>query len=147
MTKMSGIERARTLIGNRRPPGIAEALDFRLTDVEGGFAACEGEIAVHALNPLGFVHGGYIATLLDTACGFAVMSKLDEDRSYTTIEIKVAYHKGITSNSGRVRAEGYVTSIGSRIAFAEARLTGENDELYATASSSLLLLTLQQSWH
>ena len=67
MAKTSGIEKARALIGEGRPPGIAEALDFRLTDVEDGFAACEGEIAVHALNPFGFVHGGFIATLLDTA--------------------------------------------------------------------------------
>ena len=75
------------------------------------------------------------------------MSKLDEDKSYTTIEIKVAYHKGITSNGGRVRAEGRVITMGSRIAFAEARLTGDNGVLYATASSSMLLLTTQQNRH
>lgn len=141
MMEKSGIEQARMFIGSGRPPGIAEALDFELLAVEEGFAACGGLLGEHALNPLGYIHGGYIATLLDTACGFAVMSKLESKQSYTTIELKTAYHKGLTLKNGHVRAEGRVISMGKRVAFAEARILDGNDIIYASATSSLLIMS------
>ncbi len=136
----SGLETARSLIGQGRPPGIGETLDFGLISVADGSAVCGGTPGPHAYNPLGVVHGGYAATLLDTACGFVVMSKLAGDQSYTTIELKVSYHKAMKASTGPVQASGRLVTMGRRVAFAEASLTDENGVIYASATSSLLIL-------
>jgi uncharacterized protein (TIGR00369 family) len=88
---------------------------------------------------LGIVHGGYAATLLDSACGCAVHSSLNGQQSYTTLELKVAFHHALTSTTGLVRAEGKVVSIGRRVAFAEGRITDAAGRLYASATSTLLV--------
>ena len=93
-------------------------------------------------NPIGSVHGGYAATLLDSACGIAVHSQTSADQGYTTLELKVSYHRGLSDKSGRVRAEGRVVSLGRRAAFAEAKLTDEAGRLCATATSTLLVFDL-----
>ncbi len=136
----SGLETARRLIGQGRPPGIGETLDFELISIADGSAVCGGTPGPHAYNPLGVVHGGYAATLLDTACGFAVMSKLTGDQSYTTIELKVSYHKAMRASTGPVRASGRVITMGRKVAFAEASLTDGKGVIYASATSSLLIL-------
>jgi uncharacterized protein (TIGR00369 family) len=94
----------------------------------------------HAYNPIGTVHGGYTAALLDSACGCAVHSRLTAAQAYTTLELKVAYHRPITKETGRVRAEGLVLSFGRRVAFAEAKLTDAQGKLYASATSTLLVI-------
>jgi len=128
------------LIGCGRPPGIAEALDFTLWQVEDGLAVCSGSIGVQALDPMGFVHGGYISTLLDTACGFALMSKLAEGQSYATIDLTVSFLRGLTLESGEVRAEGRVVTLGRRVGFVQCPLLDREDQLYASASSSLFII-------
>jgi uncharacterized protein (TIGR00369 family) len=122
-----------------RKPGIARSLDFELVEIEAGravFAATPGE---HAYNPIGMVHGGYAATLLDSACGFAVHSKLSATQGYTTLDLNVSYLRPITLTTGLLRAEGTVKQIGRRAAFAEATLTGADGKLYAAATSTLLV--------
>ena len=135
----SGVEQLRALMASGRRPGIAESLEFRLEEVGDGFAVFVGTPGPHAYNPIGTVHGGYAATLLDSACGCAVHSKLGPGQGYTTLELKVAYHKAVTTGTGPIRAEGRVVSIGRRTAFAEARLTDSDGRLYATATSTLLV--------
>jgi uncharacterized protein (TIGR00369 family) len=100
------------------------------------FSGIPGE---HAYNPIGSVHGGYAATLLDSACGCAVHSRLSATQGYTTLELKVSYHKGMTRDTGLVRAVGTVVSIGRRVAFSEATLTDAAGRLYASATSTLLV--------
>jgi uncharacterized protein (TIGR00369 family) len=136
---LNGIEQMRELIrrGGRAP--ISEALDFALVAVDEGRAVFEGTPDARAYNPLGTVHGGYAATLLDSACGCAVHSRLAATQGYTTLELKVAYHRPITTESGRLRAEGTVLSFGRRAAFADARLTDVTGRLYASATSTLLV--------
>jgi uncharacterized protein (TIGR00369 family) len=85
------------------------------------------------------VHGGYAATLLDSACGCAAHSRLTALQAFTTLELKVAYHKRITKDTGLLRAEGNLLSFGQRVAFAEARLTDAQGTLYASATSTLLV--------
>jgi uncharacterized protein (TIGR00369 family) len=104
-----------------------------------GHSVFEGTPDNHVCNPLGTVHGGYAATLLDSAIGCAVHSSLSGGQGYTTLELKVAYYQALTSTTGRVRAEGKVVSIGKRVAFAEGRITDASGELYATATSTLLI--------
>jgi uncharacterized protein (TIGR00369 family) len=76
---------------------------------------------------------------LDSACGCAVHSRLRPGQGYTTLELKVAYHKAMTDQTGPVRAEGRVISMGGRAAFAEAALKGADGKLYASATSTLLV--------
>ena len=92
---------------------------------------------------LGGVHGGYAATLLDSACGIAVHSQLEAGRAHTTLELKVSYLRGLTAKSGTVRAVGRVTSAGRRVAFAEATLHDGEGRLCATATSTLLVFDVK----
>jgi uncharacterized protein (TIGR00369 family) len=139
-SELSGLEQLRALIASGRRPGIAESLDFNLTEVEAGRAVFEGTPGTHAYNPIGMVHGGYAATLLDSACGCAVHASLKAGQSYTTLELKLAYHKALTSQTGPVRAEGRVLTMGRRVAFAEAKLIDASGRLYASATSTLLVI-------
>jgi uncharacterized protein (TIGR00369 family) len=137
---LSGIEQLKALISAGRRPGIAVSLDFTLSEVSDGFAVFTGTPGQHAYNPIGMVHGGYAATLLDSACGCAVHTKLSATQSYTTLELKVAYHKTITDSTGPLRAEGRVVSSGRRVAFSEGRLVDSGGKLYASATSTLLIM-------
>src|SRR5688500_4984618 len=119
---LDGLAHLRALIASGKRPGIAGSLQFGLVEVEPGRAASEGAHGEHAYNPIGTVHGGYAATLLDSACGCAVHTRLSATQAYTTLELKVAYHKPITRETGPLRAEGRVVSFGRRAAFAEATL-------------------------
>lgn len=137
---LTGLEQLCALIEMGGRPPIGETLDFTLVEVQEGFVAFESVPSLRAYNPIGTVHGGYAATLLDSACGCAVHSRLSSTQRYTTLELKVAYHKAITSETGKLRAEGRVLSVGRRAAFAEATLKGMNGKLYASATSTLLVI-------
>jgi uncharacterized protein (TIGR00369 family) len=137
---LDGLSQLRTLIASGRKPGILVSLDFDFVEVEAGRAVFAGIAGDHAYNPIGTVHGGYAATLLDSACGCAVHSCLTATQAYTTLELKIAYHKAITRDSGFLRAEGRVVSIGRRAAFAEATLKDSSGRLLASASSTLLVM-------
>src|SRR5689334_24360647 len=112
---LTGLEQLRALIAAGKRPGIAESLDFQLAEVGEGTATFAGVPGQHAYNPIGSVHGGYAATLLDSACGCAVHTCLSPTQRYTTLELKIAYHKALTDQTGRVQAEGRVLSIGRRV--------------------------------
>lgn len=136
---LSGLEQLRALIKAGRRPPIGETLGFTLVEIEAGRAVFAGTPGPQVYNPLGSIHGGFAAALLDSACGCAVHSRLDAARAYTTLELKIAYHKAMTDKTGLVRAEGTVLSIGRRVAFAEAKLTDQAGKLYASATSTLLI--------
>ncbi|SAK54297.1 phenylacetic acid degradation-related protein [Caballeronia temeraria] len=137
---LDGLAQLRKLIACGRKPGILVSLDFDFIEVEAGRAVFAGVPGDHAYNPIGTVHGGYAATLLDSACGCSVHSCLTATQAYTTLELKVAYHKAITRDTGVLRAEGRVLSIGRRAAFAEATLKDASGRLYASATSTLLVM-------
>ena len=139
--QLSGIDQLRAMITQGNQPSIGRTLDFALVEVEEGRAVFEGNPDDRVYNPIGSVHGGYAATLLDSACGVAVHSKLAPGQSYTTLELKVSYLRGMTVETGVVRAEGVVVSMGRRVAFAEAKLTDSSGKLLATATSTLLVMT------
>ena len=140
-THLSGLERLRIMMESGRLTGIEETLGFRLVEVEEGRVVVEGTPGLHVYNPFGVVHGGYAAALLDNACGYAAQSKMIAGQASTTLELKVAYHKAITKETGLVRAEGKIVSIGRRAAFTEGRLTDIAGKLYASATSSLLVIS------
>jgi uncharacterized protein (TIGR00369 family) len=123
-----------------RRAGMADTLDIHLVEVEEGRAVFEAVPGIQHYNPIGTVHGGFAATVLDFACGYAVLSKLRAGQGFSTLEIKVAYHRAITSSTGTLRGEGRVVQMGRRAAFTEARLTNRKGDLLASATSSLVLL-------
>src|SRR3954462_8655371 len=106
---------------SRKAP-MGETLGFELVEIDRGHSVFEGTPDRRVYNPLGAVHGGYAATLLDSACGIAVHSQLGANRGHTTLELKVSYLRGLTESSGRVRATGRTISVGRRVAFSEGEL-------------------------
>lgn len=136
---LDGFEQIRAVMAAGEQPPMLKTLDFALVEVDRGRAVFEGTPDRRHYNPMGSVHGGYAATLLDSACGIAVHTQISAAQGYTTLELKVAYHRGLSDRSGRVRAEGRVVSMGRRAAFAEASLYDSEGRLCASATSTLLL--------
>lgn len=139
---LSGLEQLKAMLENDRRPGLGETLDIRLVEVDDGRVVFEATPDIHLYNPLGTVHGGFAATMLDFACGYAVLSKMTPGQTFSTLEIKVAYHKAMTKETGPVRAEGKIITFGRRAAYTEARLTDAAGKLYASATSSLLVMSI-----
>jgi uncharacterized protein (TIGR00369 family) len=124
-----------------RLPGapIAKTLDFLPVRVEPGLAVFQGQPLPQHYNPLGTVHGGWFATLLDSALGCAVHSALPAGRAYTTLELKINLVRALTVAVPRVRAEGRVLHLGNQTATAEARMVGPDGRLYAHATTTCLV--------
>lgn len=129
--------------GELPTPPLAATLDFeRITVVQEGTVELTLVPGEHHLNPLGTVHGGVIAAMLDTVAGCAVHSVLPAGTGYTSLDLHTRFLRAITPATGRVRAEGTVVSRGSRTATAEARLVDARDRLLATATSTCLVFPL-----
>lgn len=142
---LDGLEQLSALLERGEQPPIGQTLDFQLVVIERGRAVFEGKPSTAVYNPIGAVHGGYAATLLDSACGCAVHSSLKAHQGYTTVELKIAYHRALSDDSGPVRAEGTVLSMGRRVAFAEAKLVDAAGRLCASATSTLLVFDIDRS--
>lgn len=138
-----GLQQLRAMLANGLKAPMGEKLGFHLVEVERGQVVFEGTPDRSDYNPLGSVHGGYAATLLDSACGLAVQTQLGAHRGHTTLELKVSYLRGLSDQSGTVRATGRVVSLGRRVGFAEATLHDGHGRLCATATSTLLLIDLE----
>lgn len=141
---LDGLGQIRAMISGGRKAPMIEKLGLDLVEIERGHAVFAGTPDHSVYNPLGGVHGGYAATLLDSACGIAVHSQLDAGRAHTTLELKISYLRGLSKTSGTVRAVGRVTSMGRRVAFAEANLYDGAGRLCATATSTLLVFDLDR---
>lgn len=128
--------------GDLPPPPVATLLGFDLTEADEGRVVMRLAAAEHLFNPLGSVHGGMIATLLDSVMGCAVHSTLPLGRFYTTLEFKVNFLRAVTQQAGVVSGEGRVVQSGRQVAVAEARLIGADGRLYATASTTCLVFDL-----
>jgi uncharacterized protein (TIGR00369 family) len=139
-TTPSGLQQIRSLLdGTSNYRGIAHLLGFKPVSADEGLVVFEGRPTEAVYNPIGSVHGGYAATLLDSAMGCAVHTLMKNGQGYTTLELKVAYHRAMTAESGTVRAEGKVISLGRRAAFAEGRLIDGKGRLCATATTTCLV--------
>jgi uncharacterized protein (TIGR00369 family) len=127
--------------GTLPPPPIAQLLDFTIVEVDEGRALFAMEPAEWMYNPIGSVHGGVAATMLDSCMGCAVHSTLESGVRYTTGDLQVRYIRAMTDTTGRVLAEGRAVHVGRRTATAEGRLFVERDEtLIAHASTGCLIL-------
>ncbi|NNN29869.1 PaaI family thioesterase [Streptomyces sp. S3(2020)] len=144
--RASGLEFLRAVQAGHLPaPPIAATLDFTLDEVDEGRAQFSITPGEEHYNPIGSVHGGVYATLLDSAAGCAVQSTLPPGMGYTSLDLTVKFLKRITSDTGRVRAVGTVVSRGRQTALAEARLIDAQDRLLAHATSSCMLFPVPAS--
>jgi uncharacterized protein (TIGR00369 family) len=140
VTGKTGLEIMQALLRGELPaPPITDTLDFTLIEVERGRAVFQGRPLERHYNPLGTVHGGWFATLLDSAVGCAVHTAMPAGKSYTTLELKVNMLRALNKNVELVRAEGRVIHVGGQVATAEARLVDAGGTLYAHATTTCLV--------
>lgn len=134
---LAGVEILQLAIdGKLPPPPMAHLMDIRLIEVEKGKAIFRGTPQEFHYNTLGSVHGGYGATLLDSAMGCAVHSVLDGGDTYTTLEFKINFLRAMTHETGEVRGIGIVVHAGRTTAIAEGRIVDEGGKLYAFATTT-----------
>ena len=139
--ELSGLEYMQRLIAGEFPaPPISKLLGFRLASVTPGEAAFECLPGEQHYNPIGVVHGGLAMTLLDSAMGCAVHTLLPKGAGYTTLEVKVNLVRGITHNTGLLRALGKVIHQGRSTATAEGRLEDATGTLYAHGTTTCIIL-------
>ncbi len=140
--EMTGLECMRAIMdGTLPPPPIARLLDFTIVALDEGRAVFAMEPAEWMYNPIGSVHGGIAATLLDSCMGCAVHTTLAAGVGYTTTDLQVRYIRGMSHATGRVLAEGRVVHRGRRTATAEGRLFAESGEtLLAHATTGSVIL-------
>lgn len=137
-----GLEALRGVVAGDVPLApITETMNFKLVEVSEGRAVFAMTPAEYHYNPIGVVHGGVAATLLDSAMGCAINASLPTGTAYTTLELKVNYLRPLTMTTGQVRAEGTVVHLGRRMAVAEGRITDSSGKLYATASTTCLVMS------
>lgn len=138
---LPGLEFLQKLIGRELPsPPFAALLNFELTEVSKGHAVFAVEPAEYHYNPIGVVHGGLAATLLDSAMGCAVHSALPAGTGYTTLEFKVNFVRAMTAETGRMRCEAKLIHLGGRTATAEGRIVDGAGSLYAHGTTTCLVL-------
>jgi uncharacterized protein (TIGR00369 family) len=143
MAAMPGIDFVRAIFDHRLPqPPIMQTIEPFDCTAEPGAVVLHSVPGLRHYNPIGSVHGGYAATLLDSAMGLAVHSLCPAGTSYTTLEFKVSFIKGMTSETGTVRSEGRTLSFGRRAATAEARITDAKGRLLAHATTTCLVFEL-----
>ena len=141
----TGLEMMQAMLRGELPyAAIARTLDFTLIAIGEGSAVFQGTPGPAHLNPLGTIHGGWYATLLDSALGCAVHTMMPAGRGYTTAELGVNLVRAINvKKAPRVRAEGKVIHCGRQLATAEARLYGPDGTLYAHATTTCLVFELK----
>jgi uncharacterized protein (TIGR00369 family) len=143
MVSMSGLDFVRAIFARRLPePPIMQTVEPFDCTAEPGVVVIHSVPALRHYNPIGSVHGGYAAILLDSAMGLAVQSTLPAGTGYTTLEFKISFVRGMSETSGVVRTEGRVLNAGRRVATAEARITDARNRLIAHATTTCLVFEI-----
>jgi len=143
LKSMTGLDMLRGMIDGQLPsPPICATLGFRLAEAELGRVVFEATPGPQHYNPIGTVHGGFTATLLDSCMACAVHSTLQPGQSYTTLEFKISFARAITSETGKVSAEGRILNVGRRAGFAEGRLTDGQGRLLAHGTTTCVILSV-----
>ena len=140
---MDGMTMFTEMIAGRLPaPPITRVLGMRIIEAEFGRVVFTYTPVLEHYNPLGTVHGGIAATLLDSAMGCCIHTTLEAGRGYTTVEIKINYVRAMTEKTGPVRAEGRTINVGSRISTSEGKLVDASGRLLAHGTTTCLMFPL-----
>jgi len=141
---LGGLEFFRRMITGELPlPPLAALMGFRIVEIAEGRAVFEGDPLPAYYNGLGSVHGGFAATLLDTALGGAVNSTMGPGRAYATVDLKVTLVRPLRHDVGAVRCIATAIQVGSRLATAEARIVDANDKIYAHGTATCMAVDTQ----
>jgi len=136
----TGLEVMQAMLAGELPfPHIAQTLDFSLVEVAAGRAVFQGTPQLMHYNPMGSVHGGWFATLLDSALGCAVHTTMPLGYAYTTAELSMNIVRAATAQTGPLRAIGQVVHSGRQLATAEGRVVGPDGKLYAHGTTTCLI--------
>ena len=143
MASMAGLDFVRAVFDGKLPsPPIMQGVEPFDQTAEPGVVTFHSVPGFRHYNPIGSVHGGYAATLLDSAMGLAVHSMLPPGTGYTTLEFKISFVRGMTRDTGPVRSEGRILNVGRRAAMAEARITDSKGRLLAHATTTCLIFEI-----
>jgi uncharacterized protein (TIGR00369 family) len=141
---LTGLQMMQAMLHGHIPyAAIAQTLDFTIIEVSEGRAVFQGTPGPAHLNPMGTIHGGWYATLLDSALGCAVHTMMSAGHGYTTAELGVNLVRAIGPKVTRVRAEGKVIHCGRQLATAEGRIVGPDGTLYAHATTTCLVFEMK----
>lgn len=139
--RMSGIDFFRRMLaGEMPPPPMIELLGIRLAEVEEGRVVFTATCEERFYNGTGVAHGGFAATILDTALGCAINSAMPAGRRFTTLELKVNLTRPITHEAGLLRCDAAVVHIGGRTATSEGRITDVSGRLYAHGTTTCIVV-------
>jgi len=137
---LSGLQIMQGILDGTLPSApMLHTVQGLMVEVDAGRVVFQGSPSAAHLNPLGTVHGGWFATLLDSALGCAVHTRLPPQRGYTTAEFSINIVRALTPGVQRVRAIGQVVHAGRQLATAEGRLVGPDGTLYAHATTTCLV--------
>jgi uncharacterized protein (TIGR00369 family) len=137
-----GLSFLRGMIEGRHPgPPFADAMDFDLVEAEEGRVVFSGRPSARFFNPLGTIHGGWTATILDSAMACAAHATLKPGEGYTTLEMKINYVRPVMPGSGTVRCEGRLIHRGGTVATTEGRLVDERGKLLAHGTETCLIFS------
>jgi uncharacterized protein (TIGR00369 family) len=140
----TGMEQMQAMIAGLMPyPHICDTMDFALVEIGMGTATFQGTPQLKHYNPLGSVHGGWYATLLDSAVGCAVHTMMPIGRAYTTAELSVNIVRAASQATGPLRAIGTVLHCGKQLATAQGRIVDAQGKLYAHASTTCLVFEMK----
>ena len=140
LKSFDGLTFLQKMIAGEMPnPPMSETLGFHLVEIERGRAVFEGLPEYRYYNPIGTVHGGFAATLLNSAMGCAVFSTMAKGEGWTTLELKMNMVRPVTKDTGMVRAEGRILHRGRTVATAEADLKDSAGKLYAHATTTCMV--------
>ena len=143
LASMAGVDFVRAIFDGKLPaPPIMQSIEPFDCTAEPGVVVMHSVPGFRHYNPIGSVHGGYAATLLDSAMGLAVHSMLPAGSGYTTLEFKISFIKGMTADTGPIRSEGRTLNVGRRTATAEARITDTKGRLLAHATTTCLVFEI-----
>ncbi len=138
---LSGLEFFRRMLAGEFPlPPMVALLGFRMLEVEAGRVVFGADPSASIYNGMGVAHGGYAATLLDTAMSCAVNSAMPAGRRFTTLELKVNLTRPIRAEAGPIRCEGRLIHAGNRTATADGRVLDASGRLYAHGSTTCIVL-------
>ena len=141
MAGVDGLEALRRMVAGEVPyPPIADTIAMRIVEVERGRVVWEAEPGEYLYNPIGTVHAGFAATLLDSAMGTAFVSTAEAGTRWTTLELKANFTRAITLDTGVVRCTGTIVHRGRTVVTAEARAEDTEERLLAHATSTILVL-------
>ena len=142
---LTGLEFLKRVVSGELPrPPISALLNFGLAELEEGRAVFTVEPAEYHYNPIGVVHGGLAATLLDSALGCAINTVMPAGRVFTTLEMKINYVRPMRRETGEVLCEATVLHAGSRVATAEGRIVDAAGKLYAHGTATCMLFRSSQ---